>query len=64
MTMRRVHRTTAPGLHTEIGERGVTLSGGQKQRLALARVLLAGLAQKQKAALGVEAAGGSTVRPI
>jgi ATP-binding cassette subfamily B protein len=29
------------GLHTLIGDRGVTLSGGQRQRLALARALLA-----------------------
>ncbi len=29
------------GLHTVIGERGVTLSGGQKQRIAIARALLA-----------------------
>ncbi|MEM7140063.1 MAG: ABC transporter ATP-binding protein [Actinomycetota bacterium] len=29
------------GVHTEIGERGLTLSGGQRQRLALARALLA-----------------------
>jgi ABC-type multidrug transport system fused ATPase/permease subunit len=28
------------GLHTRIGDRGVTLSGGQRQRLALARALL------------------------
>ncbi|WP_196814615.1 ABC transporter ATP-binding protein [Nocardia sp. BMG111209] len=28
------------GMHTEIGERGVTLSGGQRQRLAIARVIL------------------------
>ncbi len=28
------------GVHTVIGERGVTLSGGQRQRLALARALL------------------------
>ncbi|MDR1166841.1 MAG: ABC transporter ATP-binding protein/permease [Deltaproteobacteria bacterium] len=28
------------GLHTRVGEKGLTLSGGQKQRLALARALL------------------------
>ncbi|MCY0875833.1 MAG: ABC transporter ATP-binding protein [Firmicutes bacterium] len=28
------------GMHTQIGERGVTLSGGQKQRAAIARALL------------------------
>ncbi|OHV32813.1 MULTISPECIES: ABC transporter ATP-binding protein [Pseudofrankia] len=28
------------GIHTELGERGVTLSGGQRQRLAIARVML------------------------
>lgn len=28
------------GIHTQIGERGVTLSGGQRQRIALARVFL------------------------
>ncbi len=28
------------GLHTVVGERGVTLSGGQKQRLAIARAFL------------------------
>ena len=28
------------GIHTLIGERGVTLSGGQKQRLAIARMIL------------------------
>ncbi len=28
------------GLHTMVGERGVTLSGGQRQRLALARALI------------------------
>jgi ATP-binding cassette subfamily B protein len=28
------------GLHTVIGERGVTLSGGQKQRTALARAIM------------------------
>jgi ATP-binding cassette subfamily B protein len=30
------------GLHTRLGDRGVTLSGGQRQRLALARALIAG----------------------
>ena len=28
------------GIHTIVGERGVTLSGGQKQRLAIARMIL------------------------
>ncbi|UGQ11028.1 ABC transporter ATP-binding protein/permease [Yinghuangia sp. ASG 101] len=28
------------GIHTELGERGVTLSGGQRQRIAIARVML------------------------
>ncbi len=28
------------GIHTVVGERGVTLSGGQKQRLAIARLIL------------------------
>ncbi|MHA1543176.1 MAG: ABC transporter ATP-binding protein, partial [Candidatus Hodarchaeales archaeon] len=28
------------GIHTLVGERGVTLSGGQKQRLAIARMIL------------------------
>ncbi|EST36989.1 hypothetical protein N566_15510 [Streptomycetaceae bacterium MP113-05] len=28
------------GLHTEVGNRGVTLSGGERQRLAIARALL------------------------
>jgi ATP-binding cassette subfamily B protein len=28
------------GIHTRVGERGLTLSGGQRQRAALARVLL------------------------
>lgn len=28
------------GLHTRVGERGMTLSGGQRQRLAIARALL------------------------
>ena len=30
----------ADGLHTVVGERGLTLSGGQRQRVALARALL------------------------
>jgi ATP-binding cassette subfamily C protein CydCD len=30
------------GIHTHIGERGLTLSGGQRQRIALARTLLRG----------------------
>jgi ATP-binding cassette subfamily B protein len=29
------------GLHTRVGERGLSLSGGQRQRLAIARALLA-----------------------
>jgi ABC-type multidrug transport system fused ATPase/permease subunit len=29
------------GLHTRVGERGLTLSGGQRQRLAIARALIA-----------------------
>ncbi|MBL7501489.1 ABC transporter ATP-binding protein [Frankia sp. CNm7] len=33
-------RTWDDGIHTELGERGVTLSGGQRQRLAIARVML------------------------
>jgi ABC-type multidrug transport system fused ATPase/permease subunit len=33
--------TLPEGIHTTIGDRGVTLSGGQRQRLALARALLA-----------------------
>ncbi|MCK9929596.1 ABC transporter ATP-binding protein/permease [Frankia sp. Mgl5] len=33
-------RTWDSGIHTEIGERGVTLSGGQRQRLAIARLML------------------------
>jgi ATP-binding cassette subfamily B protein len=32
--------TMPQGLHTRLGERGVTLSGGQRQRLCLARALL------------------------
>lgn len=30
----------ADGLHTRIGERGVTLSGGERQRIAIARAIL------------------------
>ncbi len=33
-------RTWEHGIHTELGERGVTLSGGQRQRIAIARVML------------------------
>jgi ABC-type multidrug transport system fused ATPase/permease subunit len=33
-------RSWDSGIHTELGERGVTLSGGQRQRLAIARVML------------------------
>ena len=33
-------RAMPDGIHTEIGERGITLSGGQRQRTAIARALI------------------------
>lgn len=38
--MERDLSTLPQGMHTPVGERGVTLSGGQKQRVAIARALL------------------------
>ena len=39
-TAGRVHRRSAEGYDTPIGENGLLLSGGERQRLAIARAVL------------------------